>query len=197
MTRLNICIDLDGTVTEPDYWLARANAYFDKNVLPHQLTTYDIEKILGIERKAYDRFYSVYGEMIHRESAIRIGASQVINKLYDAYHNIHFVTARDPRMEKVSVEWLERNYIPMDSISLLGRTDKVGKAMELRSDIFIEDSYDNTLQLAQAGFDVLLVDCPYNRGCLPTNVTRVSNWYQIARFIDKRMHSAGDLARAL
>lgn len=182
MEKLNICIDIDGTVTEPYYWLTLANKYFNTNVKPKDITVYEIEGILGITQEAYDRFYDLYGETMHRESAVRPGVKEVISKLHD-YHNIHFVTARHERMRNVSLEWMSRHRIPMDSISFLGSHNKINRARELSSDIFIEDRYENAISLSRAGFDVLLIDCSYNKGILPANVKRVGNWSQIFKII--------------
>lgn len=184
MQNLNICIDIDGTVTEPYYWLGFANQYFNKNVKPKEVTQYEIEGILGVTREDYERFYDIYGEAMHRESAIRTGAFEAISRLYGG-NNIHFVTARQERMRNVSLEWLKGYKIPMNSISFLGSHDKINKAKELSSDIFVEDRYENAISLSQAGFEVLLIDCSYNKGILPDNVKRVRNWYQIFNIISK------------
>ena len=196
MNRLNLCIDIDGTITEPFYWLSRANQHFKTDVKPNDVTSYDIPKILGVDCEDYNKFYDSFGEQLHRESDIRNGAPETINKLYDMYHNIHFVTAREEKMKNVSVEWLNKFNFPMDSITLLGQPNKVEKATELKSDFFIEDSYDNAVQLANAGFEVLLIDCNYNKGIVPKNVTRVKNWYQISRIIENRALQKTKLAIA-
>lgn len=196
MSKLNLCIDIDGTVTEPYFWLSRANEYFKTDIKPSDVNIYDIHKILGVERGDYNGFYNQFGEELHRESEIRFGASEVINKLYKSYHKIHFVTAREQKMKDVSVEWLSRYKIPMDSISLLGSSNKVGKAAELQSDIFIEDNYENMIQLAESGFEVLLIDCNYNKGLIPSTVTRVQNWYQISKIIENRTYQAEILRMA-
>ena len=185
MKRLNICIDIDGTVTDPYYWLPRANDYFGRKVKPQDVTSYKIHEILGVEAKEYDEFYRRFGPMIHLESKIRDGVQEVISELFKN-HLIHFVTARDEKMRYVSLEWLKKHRIPMDSISILGNPNKIRKAQELNSDFFIEDSYDNAIQLANAGFEILLIDCTYNRGPIPPNVTRLYNWNQIYRIITKR-----------
>jgi len=143
MQRLSVCIDIDGTLTDPYYY---------------------------------------FGFSLNNESGIRSGVQDTINELYQT-HYIHFVTARNEVMECASVNWLHRNEIPYDSISLLGTPDKVQRAGELEADIFVEDCYDSALQLARAGFDVLLLDCGYNQGPLLPNVTRVYNWRQIRDII--------------
>ena len=179
MKKLNLCIDIDGTVTEPYYWLERANRYFDRQLKPEDITAYEIHRMLDVGEDDYNEFYELYGKLLHKESKARFGASAAIQRLYQD-HNIHFVTAREERMKETSVEWLAKHQMPMDTISLLGSHYKVEKAQELKSDLFIEDCYSNALQLAQSGFDVLLIDCTYNRGPLPQNVTRVRSWFEIA-----------------
>ncbi len=185
MKKLNLCIDIDGTVTEPYYWLDRANRYFDRQLKPEDITAYEIHKMLDIEEDDYHEFYDLYGKLLHRESKARFGASEAIQGLYHR-HRIHFVTAREERMRETSIEWLARHQMPMDSISLLGSHYKVEKARELSSDLFIEDCHGNALQLAQAGFEVLLIDCSYNKGPLPQNVTRVKTWSEIRMIADMK-----------
>lgn len=184
MKKLNLCIDIDGTMTDAYYWLKRANGYFGTNASPDDVIHYEIHKVLGIEEHAHQRFYDLVGELLHWEAEIRPGAQAIVNRLYKQHH-IHFVTAREEKMRKVSLDWFAKYRIPMDSISLLGSHNKVEKADELQCDLFIEDRYDNAIQLAQAGFDVLLIDCNYNQGNLPINVTRVKNWHQIEKIVNE------------
>lgn len=184
MRKLNLCIDIDGTVTEPYYWLKKANEYFQKNVKPKDVTDYDIHKILKVTDEDYLKFYNHYACQIHGEAKPRFGANKMIRRLHQS-NNIHFVTAREEKFRDVSIEWLERNGFSMDSIALLGTHNKVNKAVELQSDFFVEDSHANAIQLAAAGFDVILIDCNYNRKPLPNNVTRVNNWLQVVNIIDQ------------
>lgn len=189
---MNLCIDIDGTITEPYYWLRRANEYFHTNVRPEDVLHYEMHKVLGIRREEFQQFYSRYGRLVHKESNIRYGAKEQLNRLHQN-HLIHFVTAREESMRDITEEWLKDHHIPADTISLLGNPDKVWKARQLQSDYFIEDSYDNAISLAQAGFDVLLIDCTYNKGPLPDKVKRVRNWYEIVRMIDNEPATAQEL----
>jgi uncharacterized HAD superfamily protein len=196
MRSLSLCIDIDGTITEPCYWLSRANEYFNTNIQPKDVTIYEIHKLLGVEEDKYNQFYNLFGILLHKEAKIRIGAKDIINKLFE-HHIIHFVTAREEIMREVSLEWLAMHQIPMDSITLLGSNDKVNQAKKLNCDIFIEDRYENAIQLAQAGFEVLLIDCNYNKGGLPSNVTRVKTWFQIEKIIENLGHSYDEFELAL
>lgn len=187
MRGLSICIDIDGTVTEPHYWLRRANEHFGKEARPEEVACYEAHQALGIPEDDYAAFYDAYGEQLHAEAEIREGVQQVLNELFRS-HSLHFVTARDERMRDVSLEWLEKHGVPLDSISLLGHPNKVQKARDLQSDLFLEDSLDNAMQLASAGFRVLLVDCSYNQANLPPNVTRVKDWHEIGRIINQHAY---------
>ena len=192
----NIGIDIDGTITEPYYWLPRANRYFNTQVKAREIKEYDIHKVLGIKLEEYDEFYRIYGKTLHQEAGIRAGAREVINRLYMQYR-IHIISAREAKMQEVTLEWLNRYQIPMDSVSLLGSCEKVPRARALGCDIFIEDKYENAVQLAQAGIEVLLIDSGYNKGELPAGVTRVRTWSQIEKVITSRLYSYQELEIAL
>ena len=183
MKCLNICIDIDGTVTVADYWLSRANAHFNRSIKPEEILVYDIPAVMGISTDEYQAFYDQFGVEIHRDTEIRPGVKPVIDRLY-IDHRIHFVSARSRDMLDVSVEWFRRHRIPMDSLTLLNSPDKVSRAIDLLCDVFIEDRYETAIQLAKAGFDVLLIDTTYNQGHLPANVTRVTHWRQIELLIE-------------
>lgn len=182
---MNLCIDIDGTITKPNDWLKRANAYFGKNVAPEDVTVYEVHKVLGIERQEFEAFYQRYGKLIHWEAEIRKGVREFLDRMA-LDHQIHIVTAREERMRDITEKWLGAHGIPMDSLALLGNPNKVWKARQLESDLFIEDSYSNAIQLAEAGFEVLLLNCTYNQGILPGNVSRVSGWHEIYQIVKKR-----------
>jgi hypothetical protein len=59
----------------------------------------------------------------------------------------------------------------------------VNKAREVNCDIFIEDRYENAVQLALTGFCVLLIDCEYNRQHTIPGITRVFSWQHIYKEI--------------
>lgn len=189
MKTLNLCIDIDGTVTEPYYWLARANKHFNTNAAPQDVCSYNFSQALGVNQKDYDNFYNMYAHIIHGEANIRPDAKHALD-LLAKNHVINYVTARNEKYADITLEWLVKHNLPMHSLSLTGSADKREKAKELNCDIFIEDSLDNALQLSGAGYEVLLIDCTYNKASLPENVTRVNSWYHIALNAAKRAYGA-------
>ncbi|MEY8001149.1 hypothetical protein AB8U03_13290 [Clostridium sp. Mt-5] len=187
MKTLNICIDIDGTITDPYFWLNSANAYFNKNLTVDEITQYDISKAMGVPKSEYVDFYNKNKFRLHgKEENIRKDAKKVIQKLIEE-HNIYFVTARDKDLEILTHHYLKKNRIPYDNVFVLGTTYKVDMAKKLSCDIFIEDSYENSLQLSQNGFKVLLINTNYNQMQLNENITRVFNWEQIHDIIDKML----------
>lgn len=180
MRKLNICIDIDGTITEPYYWLPIVNAYFQKNVLEEEITQYSIPDVMGISREDYQDFYDHHKFHMHRSPRLRPYVSYYIQALY-LEHNIHFVTAREKELEFITVSYLNQYMLPYDSLHVTGSSNKVPQASNLECDVFVEDSLENALLLAEAGFRVLLLNTGYNQ-CenLPRRVSRVYDWEEIS-----------------
>lgn len=188
MNRLNICIDIDGTITDPYYWLKAANKYFDKNIKESDITDYHIHKVLEIEKQEYDDFYEKKKFEIHSHQELRKDAISAIS-LLSKLSNIYFVTARTIELELLTYSYLVNNNIPFDKLIIWGNCHKVDAAINLNCDIFIEDSLENAIELSKVGFKVLLIDTNYNHKTIDdeinNNIIRVNNWKQIYSLIDR------------
>ncbi|APQ74834.1 hypothetical protein CF055_05120 [Clostridium botulinum] len=183
MDNLNICIDIDGTITEPYYWLKISNKYFKKNIKPEDITVYNIEDVLGITEEEYMKFYEKYKVRIHTEEKLRQGAKKVLNEL-NKYHNIYFVTAREKSLEVLTKSYLINHSIKFRDLYVLGSHYKVDKAKELNCDIFIEDNPSNAVELSEAGFKVILLDTNYNKHIKENeNIIRISHWDEVYNIV--------------
>ncbi|WP_050607846.1 5' nucleotidase, NT5C type [Clostridium niameyense] len=183
MDKLNICIDIDGTVTEPYYWLNIFNKHFKKNIKPSEVTKYNIDEVMGITEEQYNEFYEKHKVRIHTvEEKVRKDAKDVLNILKE-YNNIYFVTARDKSLEMLTRCYLENNGINYNELYVLGSHYKVKKAIELKCDIFIEDNPNNALELSEAGFKVILIDTNYNKNIHGYNIIRVYNWREVYNIV--------------
>ncbi|MBN3348508.1 hypothetical protein CF050_16915 [Clostridium botulinum] len=183
MDNLNICIDIDGTITEPYYWLEISNKYFKKNIKPKDITVYNIEDVLGITEEEYMKFYEKYKVRIHTEEKLRQGAKKVLNEL-NKYHNIYFVTAREKSLEVLTKSYLINHSIKFRDLYVLGSHYKVDKAKELNCDIFIEDNPSNAVELSEAGFKVILLDTNYNKHIKENeNIIRISHWDEVYNIV--------------
>src|SRR3712207_9366101 len=89
--KLNICVDIDGTITDPYYWLKYVNPYFHTNLRSEDIVKFDICRILNIDDETYNEFYDELGEQIHLDNIPRDFAVQVLNKLAEE-HNIYYIT---------------------------------------------------------------------------------------------------------
>jgi len=184
MKKLNICIDIDGTITDPYYWLSYANTYFNSNISESQVTSYDIAKVLNINRSEYLEFYEKFKTKIHSNQELRDDVKVILDKLYES-NNIYFVTARDKSLELLTLLYLKNHELQFNEVFVLGTSDKVPTAMDLNCDIFIEDSYDNAVQLSNSGFKVILIDTNYNKLPLNDNIIRAYNWNEIFEIINE------------
>ena len=184
MKNLNICIDIDGTISDPYYWLSYANKYFNSNISESQVTSYDIAKVLNINRSEYLEFYEKFKTKIHSNQELRNDVKVTLDKLYES-NNIYFVTARDKSLELLTRVYLKKHELQFNEVFVLGTSDKVPTAMDLNCDIFIEDSYDNAVQLSNSGFKVILIDTNYNKLPLNDNIIRAYNWNEIFEIINE------------
>ena len=184
MNNLNICIDIDGTITDAYYWLDFCNEYFSTNIAKEQVTEYAIHNVLGVKEEEYNEFYNKNKFILHEDQLLRENVQEIITKLSEN-NNIYFVTARDKSLGMLTHRYLRKNNIPYDDLLVLGSHYKVNAAKELDCNVFIEDNYENAIQLSTAGFKVLLLDTNYNRHPLNENVTRVYNWNEIYEIIEK------------
>lgn len=182
MRGLNICIDIDGTITEPYYWVEYANKYFDLNLKDEDITQYEICDVLGVSLEEANEFYSRHGEEMLFNAQLRKNARNILWELYNI-HNIFYVTARDSSLRELTEKWFRFNDLPMGELYTLGSHHKVEKAKELDCHIFLEDRYENAVELSAEGFKVFLLDCNYNRNKLLNGIKRVTNWDQIKKLI--------------
>lgn len=189
MKKLNICIDIDGTITDPYYWIQKAGEYFGKQVNIDEFTEYEFYKILDIPAEDYCEFYEKNKFELHAKDKLQDNAMEVINMFF-SNNNIYFVTARDKSLELLTYSYLKSNDIHFDGLFVLGSHYKVNQAKILNCDIFIEDCLNNALTLSKAGFKVLLMNTTYNQYDLSsTNITRVYNWLDILLYINSILYS--------
>ena len=184
MSKLNICIDIDGTITSPYHFIPYLNELYNKDIKEEECNTYDWESLYNVEMD--DILHKLHNDCIHsyEDADIVCGAKNIIEKLKNN-HNVYFVTARNNSLETTTLNWLEKQGFSQIEVHLLGSHYKIEKAKELNCDVFIEDSPSNAVELAQAGMKVLLIDTNYNKDAKHENIIRVNNWTEIDSFIQQ------------
>lgn len=186
MSKLNICIDIDGTITNPYHFIPYLNDMYKKDLTEEQCTTHKMEELYGVELE--DLLKLFHTEYVHAYSEAKVveNAKEIINELYSS-HNLYFVTARSENLKDITVNWLSENGLGEVGVHLLGSDYKLDKAKELNCNIFIEDNPDNAYQLASGGLKVILIDNNYNRHIEHENIMRVNNWNDIKCIINNNI----------
>lgn len=182
MKKLNICIDIDGTITDPYHFIPYMNEMYNDNIKAEDCYTHRLEVLYNKSLEdILEKFHNEYS-YCYKEADIVEGSHSIITKLHNE-HNLYFVTARSEILEQHTLEWLIEKEFPKIDVHLLGSYYKVDKAKELNCNVFIEDNPDNALELAQEGIKVLLIETNYNKAISHENVIRVKNWYEISDII--------------
>lgn len=181
--RLNIGIDIDGTITDPYQWLGLLNGYFGTNITKKDMVSYHVEDFSSITTEEFGDFMKECGDKMCSTAIPRDASSELVNKLHKN-HNIHFITARESSSRESTEDWFRRYNFPLANLHMLGNHNKLAIAKELKCDLFIEDRYETAIELALAGIKVLLLDCNYNRQPLIPGIIRVYNWLEIEEEIN-------------
>jgi len=184
MKSLNICIDIDGTITDSYYWLEFCNEHFKTNLTEDDVTAHSMHEVLGVKEEEFLRFYEKNKLKFHSNQKVRDDAGPAIRTLNLA-HKIFFVTAREEGLTMFTHAFLRKNDIPYNHLYMLGTPNKVQKAEDVECDVFIEDNYDNAIQLSASGYTVILIDACYNRKPLSSNITRVYSWTEVDEIISR------------
>lgn len=178
--RLNIGIDIDGTITTPYYWRVFFNKLFNKNIEEKDCTTYDLKKLYGADKELWQEVYGSNLDLFYNNVDIRKDAVYIL-QLLKKQHNCSFITARSNTQYhiKQTKKYLKTHSLDDINLYMLTGHYKVDKCKELGINVFIEDSPLNSLQLAESGIKVFLLNNNYNRDVKHKNITRVNNWDEI------------------
>ena len=93
-------------------------------------------------------------------------------------NNVYIITARDMGLYDKTRKWLDRKGLGSIELLCLGTPDKSPVAKELGVRYFLEDHPTASVQIADSGIKVCLMDAPYNKDTVHKNIERVYNWSQ-------------------
>lgn len=185
MDKLNICIDIDGTITSPYHFLPYLNSMYNRELTEDDFITLDWKELYGEDIE--DLLSKFHNEYIHAytEAEVVEGAKDIITEL-NQNNNLYFVTARNESLTDITTNWLNQSGFSDIEVYLLGSDYKIEKAQELGCNLFIEDNPWNAIQIANVGIDVILIDANYNKDTEHERITRVKDWNQIKELIQSR-----------
>ncbi|MEL1136529.1 hypothetical protein AAC978_15250 [Desulfitobacterium sp. THU1] len=182
---MRIGVDIDGVVSDSyRAWVRELNQHFGTNIL--ELKNYDMHLDFGVSWEAMGKYFDDNVAHLFDIPQPVAGAKEGIDKLLREGHEVVYVTARSLEEEKHTVRWLEKYKIPYEQILFTSFQCKVEYALQWKLEIFLEDYLGNAQAISEAGIHVLLLDASYNKGELPSGITRCQDWREIIKEIRKR-----------
>lgn len=173
---MRLGIDLDGPVVHSTpYWTERFSQHFQRH--------FPMEEIaLGIHLKPdLLAYFDQHEGDLYWQPPPTTGAPEGLQRLKAKGRELHYISARTPRVQALTQKWLTQHGIPFDSLHLLEGGNKALHCEKLGIELMIEDSPHHAVAIAQTGVPVLLFDTPYNGQVDHPLVTRCHSWDDILR----------------
>lgn len=124
-----------------------------------------ISDLMDIEKSYYYnygdyRFLNEYAKWLEDDDLI------LNTKLTSEAHTMNFepvayITARPESIKRQTLQWIENNNLP--AAPVVFTNNKVQACKDYMVELFVEDHYENFVQLNNAGIKCLLMDRSYNR----------------------------------
>lgn len=155
------------------------------NVYHHFYT----RELYSWSKEEEDSFWLKYYYKIIREVKPYTFAVETIDQLKKDGHEIIIITARWPEpnfsVKDATLDWLKENNIKYDDI-VFNASDKGKVALEKKLDLFIDDSFKNCQDVANAGIKTFIMHTRTNKCLEDEKVTRVYSWPDIYNRIERR-----------
>lgn len=178
-------IDIDGTVTTPEFLIPHINDAFKTNLTLDDIKKYDLTEALSVDKEEFFNWFRKEELNIYKNPPIQLNAQRILSNWYPAVE-LNYITAREENSREVTDNWFKSNLLPYDIIDIVGATDKVIAARKYSVELFMEDKHDNAVRLhEELGIPVLLFDAPYNREPIPNGVIRINNWLEAEQWVKR------------
>jgi hypothetical protein len=160
---LRIALDFDGTIADAaGAKVAYARERFGVELTPATSMRPEALPLLGERR--YERMVAdVFGSELSAAMDPMPGAIEALERLGRS-HQLHIVTARWEHEREFAEQWLARQGIAIESITVTGRGPKVGACALLEADLLFEDSPGELAHFADSAraLSLALLETPYN-----------------------------------
>ena len=177
MKKLGIGIDIDGTLTDPSYFIPYLNEYFKKEIRTDVPHVYDYAELYGTSSEAIRYYLSHVNANLMFESHLVDHAKETVLDLSEK-NDVYIITARPQELYDKTRRWLDLRGLGKIELLCLGTPDKSPVAKELGVKYFLEDHPTASLTIADAGINVYLMDAPYNKDTVHKNIERVYSWIE-------------------
>ncbi|MCA1054852.1 hypothetical protein LCM10_07610 [Rossellomorea aquimaris] len=178
-------IDIDGTVTSPESLLPHINDYFDLQLTLHDITQYELTKVLDISPEVFGNWFKKAEPEIYKHSPLAQGAKEILDD-WKEHHELFFISARPSELLQLTKEWFDAKDLMYHHIELIGSHNKLSTAKKHDVDIFFEDKHDNAVMIhEELNIPVVLFDTPYNQQPIPDGVIRVNDWQEANQWVNR------------
>ena len=179
-----IGFDIDGVLTDEliegeNIWQRELEAYFPGLELLEP--SFSFTEAYGLSHARVSEFMDARAHKIFRNVKPQAGCKELLDWLERMDFIIHFVTARDDRYGEVTKEWLKEHGLPY--AGLWFKESKGALCRSLGIEMFVDDYWENCLDIRDHGIVSLLMSAPHN---LPYSaekgIYRVRSWREIDAF---------------
>lgn len=172
-----ILFDVDGVIRDiipPILAIYKREYDSGSNYKRDDITEHSIEKFMpGLRGCDMKDFFVKHATEIFGTSKVTPYAKETMLKLIRDY-NLHIVTNQFRGAEGVTVDWLQKNDIPYDSLHF------TGKKYQVRGDLLVDDLPSNLQQYLPYG-KIVCYDQPWNKNYL--YVPRARNMTELEQVI--------------
>lgn len=181
--RMTIGIDIDGTLTHSGYFIPFLNKHFNKNIDMKTIKIYDFAELYEVTNEDLYNYFVTEGKDVMFEVPLLSDAQRIVKKLSEN-HDIYIISARREEAYDRTYKWLQDVGLGGIKLYCLGSPKKAELAKELKCDYFFEDHPTASINIAEEGIKVLLMDAPYNQETNHENMTRVFSWNEIEKVLE-------------
>lgn len=183
LRKKTIAVDVDWVLAKLlDKWLRTYNAIFNDNLVPDDITTWNLVEHVKEEAKPFAlNIFDIH--KFYRDLEVVSDSQRVLEKLSETYEII-IVTDPYTRMSyKSKHDWLEENFpfIPKKNYVFTGNKSIV------KADYLIDDGVHN---LESFSGTPILYDSPYSQK--EDRFYRVKNWQDIEHVFDHKLQEVHD-----
>lgn len=185
MKKKVIGIDIDGTLTDPGYFIPFLNKKFNKDIDFKTVKIYDYAELYQVKNDDLRQYFRTDGKDVMFGQDLLENVKDVVLEL-DSEHKVYIITARKEEFYDNTKNWL--NSVGLNNLELfcLGSPEKAELAKKLGCNYFIEDHPTASIEIAKNNIDVLLMDAPYNSMTEHQNIKRIFNWFEIEKFFKEK-----------
>ncbi|NLK09069.1 MAG: hypothetical protein GX316_10315 [Firmicutes bacterium] len=180
-----IGIDIDGVLTHElvdgvNIWQREVEAYFPGLELVEP--SFAFTTAYGISAEKAQEFMENRAEKIFAEVPPQTGAKHLLDRLMSLDFTVHLITARQSRYSEVTKNWLKKHKLPYTGLWF--QESKGVLCHSLGVEVFVDDYWENCIDIQSYGIVTLLMSAHHNLACTPQKgIHRVENWREIEKFI--------------